>query len=175
MFGWFKKKKDIYSPEERQIFKFFNGSRIVYADPIPLWKRVADVGPILSIDIKVANSMSKDAGTAKELAASKVRKIFNLKELENGIEIPTEGTLTDDECFGVLNEFLEWSNRLKKNSKTTVISAEETLPSLDSSSVDSPPTKNTQASGSTVTDPKPGTPTKSPKVSASGTGTLIQD
>lgn len=148
MFGWFKKRNDIYSPKERKIFSYFDGKRTVQADPLALYKRVMDKGPSLSIDIAVSQSQSKDAAKAQKELVENIRKIFNIEFLTN--EIECEGTLTDVEVLNLLDMFMDYTADVKKNSKTSLIMPTTTLPS--STSKDDQATINTSDSGSTKTE-----------------------
>lgn len=185
MFDWVKsvwgritskfrtKKLGQFNPDERMIFTYFNGEKIIQADPMILYKRVMEVGPVLSIDIKVAFSPSKDAETARVSAIEKIRNIFNLKPLSQGIEV--ESTLSDSECGELLEVFLNFCDAVKKNSKVTPNSVTEVLPSIELSSIENPTTQNTLDSGSTDTDQKQEQPGPLPKELPSHLDSLTQD
>ena len=124
MFGWFRRKDtdSFWSPRQRQIYSYWDGQKKVRADPLVLWKRIAAVGPTLSIDIKVGTSNSKDAAKAQDAAVEKIRAIFQVKPL-------VEGGLTENEACDLLEHFLAYCDQLKKNLKPSAISA--TVPLLN--------------------------------------------
>lgn len=145
MFEWiknlFKKKEqlDVFLPSVRKIYNYFDGERLVRADPLVLYKRFLEIGTELSIDIKVSNSISKDASKAQIKALEKIRKIFDVKSLE-------DGGLSQVESFDLLDHFLNYCNNVKKNYPRT-----STLPpNLDqtSSSRNDLPINNSSVSGS---------------------------
>lgn len=149
---WLSKPRtlDVYAPRERLIWSYFDGIRQVRADPLVLWKRLMDQGPELSIDIKVAGSASKDAGKASDAVTRKIRDIFSLQPLKNGLEV--EGTLTDAECCDLLDTFMEWCESIKKKSRPSVTSSRPTEDST-SSSAEGPTTEPSSGSGSTGSGP----------------------
>jgi hypothetical protein len=146
---------DTYKPSQRAIFNYFNGERMVKADPLVLWKKVMDKAPDLDIDFKVSKSPSKNADQAHQNLIKNIRTMFNIKQLENGIE-PND-TLTDNECIDLVNKFLTYCGWVKKNSSNSATPATATSPSTNSptSNGEVPPTPSTSDSGSTV----PATPT----------------
>ncbi len=134
-------ESDLYSPKERLIYTYFNGKELVQADPIRLFRRMADRGVELKINMELAMSLSKDAAKGYQKLVDGVRDVFQVKGLE-------EGGLTEAECFDLLNHFTEYCDEIKKNSSPT-----PTLRVATSSSTSSPPvvlpTSPTSASGST--------------------------
>ena len=100
--SWFVSNKehlDLYHPKQRVIYHFWDGKKVVDADPMPIYKAMMTVGPELSVDLKVSNSVSKDAGKAHDAAIVKIRKIFRVKSLD-------EGGITEAECVQLLEHFL---------------------------------------------------------------------
>lgn len=149
MFGWFKKNDtdgEFYKPKERQIYCYWNGKEDIKEDPTVIYRRIADVGPELKIDLTVAGSISKDAGKAEVKAIQKLQKIFEVKSF-------AEGGLTEEELWNLFSHFLDYRDRLKKNSSPSPISATATLGSSSSSSAESPPTESGLVSGSTEKEP----------------------
>jgi len=143
------RKKDplsIYRPKERMIFQFWNGQKMVSGDPLVLFKRMSDVGPELAIDIKVSSSPSKDASKAHNNVVDKIRGIFGVQSLE-------QGGLSELETLQLLDTFLLYCDRVKKNSSQSVIWP---TPSVDStsSSEENPPTLNSSDSGSIESESK---------------------
>lgn len=146
-----EKKEDddfsIYHPKERLIYKYWNGKELVAADPMTLYKKVMDVSAELAIHFSVAKSQSKDAKDAHENLIETVRKVFGVKSLE---ETP-EG-LGQTESISLLNHFLAYCNRLKKNSRTFATTSKLSEDSQPTSE-QGPATSNTSDSGSTESAP----------------------
>ncbi len=164
--GWFGKRTplkqdgyayDLYTLEERRIYRYYDGEKLVSADPMALHKRVMDVGPELSVDMKVANSPMKGAKEAHEKMLSKIRVIFSVKRFE-------EGGLTELETIDLLDHFLNYEDIQKKITQPYPTSPTDPSPSSASSSVESPPTASATASGSTKeessTSESPSSPTE---------------
>ncbi len=159
MFKWltnlFKRREkwDVYSPGEMQIYSYFDGEKWVKADPVALYGRVADKWLEVEADMKAATvSESKFAAKAYKDLTNNVRKIFDIKPLDDGFKIPEQGTLTDVAVLALLDQFLTFSGFVKKNSsqsQTTSTPSEECKPT----SAENPPTSSTSASGSTASVP----------------------
>lgn len=152
MFRWFKSwfsrsamPYDVYRPKERMIYSFWNGEKIVTADPLVLYKRVMDCGPELAIDMKVSKSASKDATKAHGKAIDKIRNIFKIKEIE-------QGGLTELEGMDLLDHFLTYCDVVKKNSSILPMQSTSTVDS-PTTSQENPPTSNSSVSGSIANDP----------------------
>lgn len=144
---------DVYLPQDREIYSYFDGEKVVRVDPMPIYKKIMAIGPELSVDIKVARSPMKDAQKAHGAAVRKIREVFSIKEFD-------KGGLTEQESMDLLDHFLDYADSIKKNSSTSVISPPETslptsvpLPDLSGvGSVPNQPTTNTSDSGSTVSE-----------------------
>ncbi len=149
-----KPNYDTYKPSERVIYTYWNGQNNVTEDPIIVYRRLMDVGPELSVDMKVSTSIHKDAGIAYVAMVKKIRGIFDLKPM-------SEGGLTEAETVQLLDHFLTFCGMVKKNSSPTPTNATATSPSSPSSWVGNPPTANTSASGSTANEPTTDAPPKS--------------
>ena len=119
--SWFTKQDDlaIYSPKERLIYQYFDGAKLVRADPQVLYRNLMEVGPELSADISVANSPSKDWKKATANAVGKVRTIFNLKHFD-------EGGLGELELFELLHHFYTYCEAVKKAPSPSRISSAST-------------------------------------------------
>ncbi len=164
--SWFhyeeEEKDNLYKPKQRHIYSYWDGTNLIKADPIVLWKKVMGIWPELSIDMRVANSPSRDALQAHEAMIRKIRELFTLKSLE-------EGGLSELEAIGLLDHFLLFCNITKKNSSpsattqtgTSPVTPEPTTPSGEKSSTPSPATPNTSDSGSTVKESTSVEPTPS--------------
>lgn len=113
MFGWFfklfqKEDVDYYKPKERLLYKYFDGQKKVLADPMVLYRRMVEKGTELSLDMQVADSMSKDRFKARIAVIKKINDIFSIKG-------QNEGGLTEAESEGLLTHFINWCDDLKKN------------------------------------------------------------
>lgn len=144
---------DTYKLSERLIYRYHNGEKEVRADPMFLYKKIMARGPELAIDIKVSESLSKDAGTAHNNLIKTVRDIFDLKPFE-------QGGLTEIEVARLLDHFLIYVESVKKKGSPTVISPTATSANLEFSSIAVPPSENTSANGSiadvpSIADPIP--------------------
>lgn len=170
MLGWLKRlfgstptSPDLYHPGERMIFSYFDGGKVVRADPMVLERKLMAVGPELNIDIKVSRSISKDAPESHKRMLEKLRDIFGVKSLE-------EGGLTEVETVSLFEHYLWYTDTLKKNSSLTVTSPTGTSAPSGPSSDGSPPTSSSSASGSTGSEISTGGPGSSPTAPGSLTG-----
>ncbi len=159
MLNWFfnlfrrHEKWDVYNPGEMQIYSYFDGEKWVKADPVALYGRIADKWIEIDADMRAATvPESKFAAKAYKDLSANVRKIFDIRPLEEGFKIPEKGTLTDVAVLALLDQFLTFSGFVKKNSSqspTTSIPSEECKPT----STENPATSSTLASGSIVDVP----------------------
>ena len=150
MFGWFRrtKAKDpvcIYDLRDRLIYEYFDGQKIVKADPMYLYRKIMSVGAALSIDMKVATSQSKDAQQGHESALLKLREIFQVKSF-------VDGGLTEVETIDLLNHFMNFTEDIKKKSKMYATSPNNMESSPAILEQPSPPTPSTSPSGSVVNE-----------------------
>jgi hypothetical protein len=157
---------DVYRPAERYIYSYFDGEKIVRADPIELFRRIMSKGPELRTDIAVSQSASKDAERCHVRMIETIRELFNVKPLDPVKRIG----LTEAETMDLLNHFFTFNSEVKKNSNEPPTSPTATSqpmppptaePSSASVNVESPTTKSSD-SGSTENDPSTAEPTKSP-------------
>lgn len=148
MFRWIKnlfgsnghEAYDVYKPAKRLIYSYWNGINQVQSDPMNLYKRMMDKGVELSIDVKLANSQSKDNKKGHDSLVNNVREIFRIKSFE-------EGGLTELEALNLLDHFLGYCEWLKKNSSRSPTLSNNSVDST-SSSEESPIISNSSASGS---------------------------
>jgi hypothetical protein len=151
--------EDVYFPRERTIYRYWTGKGVRSGDPMVLYKRMMEVGPALSIDIKLAQSQSKDAKKGHDRMISTIRDIFFLDGLD-------KGGLSEIETAQVLDHFLRFCERIKKK--------QNPLPTISTPSEDSTPTSEEKPpatepssdSGSAEKDPPTGEPVLSPTGSA---------
>lgn len=139
---------DVYSPQERLIYTFWNGKERIKADPIVLYKRVMARGPELSVHIKVSVSPSKNAVTAHENMLEIIRGVFLIPKPAGGSPLSCEDTLTEVELLTLFDHFMLYAERLKKKSNLFVTSSSNTADSAPTSP-ERPPTPSTAGSGST--------------------------
>lgn len=156
--AWFswkgRSKDDVFKLSERKIYSYFNGKEMIKADPLALYKKVAEVGPSLSIDIKVAKSPSKDATKAHNSLIQQIREIFDVPSFK-------DGGLTEAELQALLDHFLTYCEGVKKNSKMFTTSLPNSEESKTTSEEDRiiPPSLD---SGSTAKEDSTAVPEKSP-------------
>lgn len=154
MFSWFKRRGDgdsIYDLKERLIYKFYDGQKMVEADPLVIYKRVMENGPELSAALKGARSEWKGAADCYNELVVGIRKVFDVKPFE-------EGGLTQQETFDLLDHFMRFSERLKKNSRQSPTSPTEASPPTPPSPEGVPPTSSSTGTGSTGPEPPTGGP-----------------
>lgn len=159
---------DIYSLKERCIYRYCKGDFdadgkpiITYADPLVLWKKLMEKGPELIARMKVAFSESKGNIKSHSELVKQIQEAFEVKPYE-------EGGLTQPETIDLLNHFMVYMGRLKKNSSDYPTGPEEgTSGTSVSPSPDSPPTPNTSDSASTTNEPSTEVPPLSPSEQAS--------
>ena len=109
----------LFKPKERMIFKFWDGEKIREIDPMVLYGRLGDVSTELDVAIKLSRSASKDSRQGHREVVQLLSKIFGVKSFE-------EGGLTESELLDVFISFMEWVDRLKKNSPQSLTSVEST-------------------------------------------------
>lgn len=147
---------DVYKPAERRIYQYWDGTRMVKEDPMVLWKRVMDKGPEISIDMKVARSISSGAREAHDKLLKNVREVFSLKPFG-------EGGLSEWDALDLLDHFLTYCGMVKKNSNPSATSSSSSVDSPTSSG-EGPPTPPSSDSGSTGSECTSDVPPPSPSV-----------
>ncbi len=171
--SWFTKKKevpqevpdepriDLYMPEERLIFFYYDGSeKLRSADPMRLHRKFMDVRPDILTDFKVSQSEHSDARKCHERMIKTIHGVFDTKPYD-------EGGLTDGEAEDLLWSFIDYCNAVKKNpqdSPTSVAAtSSDTPPSSSLPEEAYPATPATSASGSTAQEPSTARPLPWPK------------
>ena len=154
--SWFRSQDpfDAYQPGERLIYKYFDGTKMVRADPLVLYKWYAFHGPELLVDLKVSGSPSKDANSAHTSAVAKIREMFEVKTLK-------EGGLSDFEVMDLLDHFLYYCDHIKKKSNRLRTPSTPSAAS-NGTSQDGQASFSTLASGSAASVPGTGKPEPSP-------------
>lgn len=148
---WFSHEPlDLYHPKQRRIYGYWNGREVVHIDPMILYKKVMDVGPELDIDIKLARSISKEAGKGYENMLAKFRKIFDVATL-------AEGGLTEEETVELFDHFIAYNENQKKSTNSSVTRSTDSATSSPSSARDQITEPSTDC-GSTAAAAFTGTP-----------------
>lgn len=138
---------DIYQPKERFIFKYFDGEKMVVADPLILYKRLSSKIDEIEICVKTSSFPGYDkAEESYEKLVLTIRKIFKIKALE-------EGGLTPTELEDLLSQFLEYCHWNKKKWNPIATSPMEISEISVPSPEGSQPMQNTSDSGSTENVP----------------------
>lgn len=137
---------DTYRPREQLIYHYWDGQKMRSVDPVKVYKKMAEVGQELSANIRVSTSPSKGAAKAYESVVKAVRGIFDLQSFE-------EGGLTEIDTVGLLDHFLIFCGRLKKNTSPSSMSSTSLEDSKTSSEAVAPPITSSSDSGSTASDP----------------------
>lgn len=117
---------NVFRPDERYIYNYWDGEKMVRADPMVLWGKFMTVWPELSVDIKLAFSNHSDSFKGRENITIKGRQIFSLKETG-------EGGLSGEQIMNLMDHFIKYCNHLKKNTSNSAISARETSPPSETS------------------------------------------
>jgi hypothetical protein len=152
----------VYKPEQRQIYKYWDGTAWVLADPLVIYQRMAAVGPELYIDMKLSESISKDAHLGRKNLLAKIRKIFDLAEYADG-----KG-LTQAETVALLHHFIVYCEYVKKNYSPSPTSAAAPSPSTPppASADAAPATPTSSPSGSSDAEPSTAPQEPSPTAQA---------
>lgn len=162
---------ELYTPAERAIYKFWDGTKWVHADPMILHHRVMEQWGDLSAHIIVAGTIgtnveTKSAAKEDDKMVAHFRRIFGVKEPAEGLDCAA--TLTRDELCALFDDFWDYCNsRVKKNLSPSATSSAATPPASPPSSDASQPTPSTSDCGSTATAPSTATPTPSGSGSSS--------
>lgn len=150
---------DLWEPQQREIYHYFDGQKVRNADPMPLFRRMKDVSTDLEIEFKVARSGMKGADEHYQKAVQRIRGIFDVKPLE-------EGGLTEIECVELFTHFWNYSGGVKKNlpppSTPSPGTSDDTPPSTGPAPVPASPTPPSSDSGSTAAAATTGPPAASP-------------
>lgn len=156
---------DCFTTGERDIYKYFNGEQVVKVDPMIIHKKIMDVGPELSVDMKVARSPMKDARVAHDKMIQKIRNIFSLSPYV--VDGDKEHGLTERECVNLLDHFLLFEDIQKKITEPSPTPVPETPSSSASPSAENLPSEKLTDFGSTVSELSTSEPPKLPTVPVS--------
>jgi hypothetical protein len=185
MFGWLKRwlgwesEWEVYRPDERLVYSYHNGERMVRADPLVLYPRLMDVWTDLRHWIIVLDAVDNfgkskllDPEEARRKVSEYTRKIFNLKPLKDGLE--AEGTLTDEQAFRLLNHFIVYAEWIKKKANRLPTPSSNSVGSTASTAAPSP-IGSSSGSGSAGSVPCTAEPTPSLSEPASPTAALTPE
>ena len=149
---------DLFKPDERLIFSFWDGEKTVNADPMVLNRRLMNKWAELTVDINIATStllQHKEVDKARNNIVKASREIFNLKSPPDN-SLDCSGMLTEVEAMDLLNRFREYVGDVKKNSSTSPISSTDessvTQPSSASESVTTNGSDSTSIASEVSTD-----------------------
>jgi hypothetical protein len=162
---------DVYLPNERLIYQYFDGTKMVVGDPHELYRKVGSKGAELSSNMMAARvPQSKFAEKAHKQLVEDIRNIFGIKTL-------AEGGLSELETTELLDHFLMFCDIIKKNSNPSTTDQEETSPSTvpPSNEAENPTTSSTWDFGSTAKDSTINSKQPSPSVPCTPSESLSQD
>ncbi len=169
LFSLFKRNKidyGLYKPPDRLIYKFWNGEKLVEADPQVIFKRIMDHGPELQVDLRHGRLPLPGAKESHDRALQTIRDAFGIKAPPKDNPLDCSITLTELEVEELLDHFLYFCENLKKNTNPPPTSPMETSPPTPPpagpSSAESQATKSASASGSTGTESAIAEPMPSP-------------
>lgn len=162
---------DVWLPGDQGVFRYFDGEKVVTADPMVLSRKVDDASAEIDSGIKLAQSAAierppgmtppakggpLDPWRGWDEAVKKIREIFGagtLKDLGDG----KWSGLTDEKVFELFDAFLNYRDALKKTSSQSPAPAPASATSSPSSAA-SPPASS--SGPSTSSTPAPGSTTK---------------
>lgn len=107
----------LYMPEQRKLFHYFDGEKVVRVDPIEQYRKYAKVRDEIEIARSVAASQSKDAEMQYLVMLAKIRELFSIPALGQ-----TAG-LTEQETVDLYSSFVNYCLHLKKNGGNSATSA----------------------------------------------------
>lgn len=103
-------RSDLFTVKQREIYSYFDGTKVRKADPLPVYRRLKDAAPDLEVEFRVARSEMKNADEHYTKAVERIRKIFLLEPFDNG-------GLTDMECVALFDHFWKYSGGVKKKAQ----------------------------------------------------------
>ncbi len=140
----------LYQPQERLIFKYFNGKEVVSADPMVLFKRYAAVQGDFNHQIRAIAAGWKPS-TGDDSLALHTKVTDTMRQI---LDLPpfADGGLSDAEVGNCFAQFIQYSQVVKKNSSLFPTPPKDLSTYTKLFSADSPPTKDSSASGRTETE-----------------------
>lgn len=135
-----------FANRNRQIFSYWDGRRVRKADPLVVYRKL-DNDPEFDWETHPEMIDSGEDGladNAMEITANAVKRAFNVE--------PFDGAkgLTENECIGLLVQFVDYLTALKKNGNTS-----QTTPASTGLTDSILEPKDSLAYSSTLTEQKP--------------------
>ena len=163
LFAWLRNRRARRANERaRLLFQFFDGSKLRRVDPMRVWREIcADKEFNLQTMCELVDKQEEPETT---YCLNCLCRVFAVERYDDA----TGTGLTDGQLLNLLVDFEDYLDRLQKKTRPGQI-----LPS-PTGSVQSPvspaappdPTKPSSASGSTLNEPRPDTPTEASAQSA---------
>lgn len=122
----------------RYVFKFWNGHRTVYADPMVLWRSLQQHEDFREDDFKL---MKVDA-----LREKIIGKVAGVTRCVFGVGTVEERGLTELECLDLLKAFIAYSGFQKKSGEQNLFSRPSTEPTVSGDSIQEQSTNDDSAS-----------------------------
>ena len=126
LISWFRKTQplellengerlDVYRPSKRLVFSYFDGTNMVRADPMTLYRKLVLQGVDIKTNLKAFHEAQTetDALTAHAGLVSQVNQAFNLKPYE-------EGGLTSVETLACWDKFLHFVGFTNQSAPTSL-------------------------------------------------------
>jgi hypothetical protein len=162
---------DGFRPRERLIYRYFDGTRVVSADPLVLYQKVMDVAPSIAADAAAARTPGFSKGEqAYQSMLEAMRGIFGVTPFKDLGQGKYEG-LTESEVTALYAHFWEYvegvlpaeeglppEGGVKKNSPPSPTSPEATSVSPAPTSAGASATRSSSDCGSTGDGPSTGSP-----------------
>lgn len=148
----------MFKPQQRKIYRYWNGTKEVCADPMRLSQRLMSDYPkesTLEHDYKLLQIDKPESIEALARIAQCARNVFRLAEIDddgNGV--------TDEEAIMILVDFSGYLDSVKKNMYVMPTLPKSTVPTSCDGEANQT-TKPISVSGSTETVPLPAVPSVS--------------
>lgn len=137
MMNWIRRK---LITRRREIFAYWNGVRLVRADPMPIYRGLMN-HPKMEID-NHPQLIDADDGS-REIVLRAIREVFGVDEYDN----ETEEGLIESETINLLWSFFAWCNSKKKPTNTSPTLSEPAEKPSPEHSVENSTTKPPSESG----------------------------
>lgn len=144
----------MFTKKERNIYRFWNGERMVGADPLVISRKLTTFPDFdFETDLKLLQlatsedpELIKQSLKAMDRWAAAARHAFKIKEFELQ-EDGSEVGLLEDEIAELILDFFTWLGEVKKNTLTTPTPQNSTESVSSTGAVPGPHTTPTSASG----------------------------
>ncbi len=101
----------VFQAKNLRIYTYFNGTEMVKADPMVLFKKWMERAGDLDGDFAIIRVGQMGADEAYEKALGRIRAIFDIKPL-------VDGGLDEDSTFDLFYHFIRYIEEVKKNLKS---------------------------------------------------------